>query len=214
MKDKSIANLLLAIIISLGIIFSIVVIVQNKKDNTPKIDNPFEFENITKENVTKIEIITPEWVTQEQQAAGQTINEELDNNDSQNFNKITLENKDGVWTLDNQKANNSNISSFIEISNQATVQDIVSTNKDNHSKFWVDEDTGILVKYFDKNGDIIDSFYVGKTASTNSCYIRKDGDNRVYKVSKNLTYYATLGYDYWIDIPEENSIEDQSISEE
>jgi len=143
--------------------------------------NPFHFDQVIQEKVSKIEIIRFD-------------------------ESIMLIKTDDAWKVGEQLADNSAINSFVTTINGITVLELSSTKEENHYKFQVDEETGIIVKFYSKGDNLIESFIAGKYAAGGGMFIRQEGENEVFKISENLSIYLDKSKSDW-ELPEnsENS---------
>lgn len=151
-----------ATVIILTVIFNQI---QLKSSQETKISDNFKFENVTENDVNKIEIMKKD-------------------------ETITLTKNNGIWMNGDQNADSTKISSFIQTVNNATLEKTVSQNSANHTKFEVDTENGVTVKFYKGSDKLVTEFIVGQYATGGGCYIRKVDGNNVYVMSNDITSYT------------------------
>ncbi len=99
---------------------------------------------------------------------------------------FTIKNQNGKWSINNVECNKYKIEYLINLLKSVDFKNVISTKKENYSKFQVDDNNSIKVTINQKNKKT--TIWIGKfTPDGNGCYVRLE-NGKVYLIPNNLTF--------------------------
>ncbi|MDO8527043.1 MAG: DUF4340 domain-containing protein [Deltaproteobacteria bacterium] len=114
-------------------------------------------------------------------------------------NHISLQKENGEWKINGHKADAGKVGLALDNLIDLSKVSLAGTNPEKHSLFEVDA-TGLQLKLFDAQAEELVFVYLGKTgpAFTES-FLRKEGENEVYLVSRALRSAFPADVNTWRD---------------
>ena len=107
----------------------------------------------------------------------------------------------GIWKI---------VSPFEKDANEYQIQNIftkvlnvkasnlpISENEDSFNTYRVTSSQGTLLRFLDKNDNILDEVIVGKSSSSKTTPVRRPNENKIFKLEENINYIVTTNTDDW-----------------
>jgi len=107
----------------------------------------------------------------------------------------------GIWKI---------VSPFEKEANEYQIQNIftkvlnvkasnlpISENEDSFNTYRVTSSQGTLLRFLDKNDNILDEVIVGKSSSSKTTPVRRPNENKIFKLEENINYIVTTNTDDW-----------------
>ena len=107
----------------------------------------------------------------------------------------------GIWKI---------VSPFEKEANEYQIQNIftkvlnvkasnlpISENEDSFNTYRVTNSQGTLLRFLDKNDNILDEVIVGKSSSSKTTPVRRPNENKIFKLEENINYIVTTNTDDW-----------------
>ncbi|MBT3755023.1 MAG: DUF4340 domain-containing protein [Candidatus Cloacimonetes bacterium] len=107
----------------------------------------------------------------------------------------------GIWKI---------VSPFEKEANEYQIQNIftkvlnvkasnlpISENEDSFNTYRVTSSQGTLLRFLDKNDNMLDEVIVGKSSSSKTTPVRRPNENKIFKLEENINYIVTTNTDDW-----------------
>ena len=107
----------------------------------------------------------------------------------------------GIWKI---------VSPFEKEANEYQIQNIftkvlnvkasnlpISENEDSFNTYRVTNSQGTLLRFLDKNDNMLDEVIVGKSSSSKTTPVRRPNENKIFKLEENINYIVTTNTDDW-----------------
>ena len=107
----------------------------------------------------------------------------------------------GIWKI---------VSPFEKEANEYQIQNIftkvlnvkasnlpISENEDSFNAYRVTSSQGTLLRFLDKNDNMLDEVIVGKSSSSKTTPVRRPNENKIFKLEENINYIVTTNTDDW-----------------
>lgn len=114
--------------------------------------------------------------------------------------KLVLKKINNQWRLTNNKpVSPAQLDRAIDTMKNFTIKDLVSRNKQKQISFQVANGTGTKVLFSEHLNDTNSGFILGRMDSSyTKAYVRKIGDNNIYREPGRLSYLFSVNPQYWV----------------
>ena len=86
---------------------------------------------------------------------------------------------------------------FSKVLNVKTSNLPISESENSFNTYKVTNSQGTLIKFLDKNNNVLDEAIIGKSSSSKTTPARRPDDNKIYKLEDNINYIITPNSDNW-----------------
>ena len=114
---------------------------------------------------------------------------------------IEIIKEDSIWTIagnDTLKIKEQVVDLFFDITSKVEIQNVMTTKKENWSKYNVDDSSGVHLALIGWDDKTINYYVFGRSQTDFArCYVKINQKNEVYLLSENIIYNLQSNPTFW-----------------